>query len=101
METAMKSVRVLGAAIALLFLGTTMVSAQAPKPAGDMMGHHTMDGQVTKVDAKKGWIDVKTSEGSMKLHFPPEALASVKKGDSVTVELGLKDNGPAPSRSTK
>ena len=97
----MKSVRVLGAAIALLFLGTTMVSAQAPKPAGDMMGHHTMDGQVTKVDAKKGWIDVKTSEGSMKLHFPPEALASVKKGDSVTVELGLKDNGPAPSRSTK
>ena len=85
-----------------------MASAQAPKPAGempkpagDMMGHHTMDGQVTKVDAKKGWIDVKTAEGSMKLHFPPEALANVKKGDSVSVELGLKDNGPAPSGSMK
>ena len=97
----MQSKRVLGVAMALLFLGTTMASAQAPKPAGDMMGHHSMEGQVTKVDAKKGWIDVKTSEGSMKLHFPPEALASVKKGDSVTVELGLKDNGPAPSRSMK
>jgi hypothetical protein len=60
-----------------------------------------MDGQVTKVDAKKGWIDVKTAEGSMKLHFPPEALANVKKGDSVSVELGLKDNGPAPSGSMK
>jgi hypothetical protein len=83
----------------LLFLGTTMVSAQAPKPAGETMGHHTMEGQVTKVDAKKGWIDVKTSEGSMKLHFPPEALANVKKGDSVSVELGLKDNGPAASSS--
>ena len=37
----------------------------------------------------------------MKLHFPPSALANVKKGDSVTVELGIKDNGPAPSRSEK
>ena len=65
------------------------------------MGTYKTDGQVTKVDAKKGWVDVKTSEGSMKLHFPPSALANVKKGDSVTVELGIKDNGPAPSRSEK
>jgi hypothetical protein len=56
-----------------------------------------MEGQVTKFDAKKGWVDVKTPEGSMTLHFPPETLANVKKGDSVSVELGLKDNGPAPS----
>ena len=97
----MKAGRVLGTMTGLLFLATTMASAQAPKPAGDTMGRHTMDGQVTKVDAKKGWIDVKTSEGSMKLHFPPEALANVKKGDSVSVELGLKDNGPAPSGSVK
>lgn len=84
----------------LLFLGAaTVASAQAP--AGDMMGKHSMDGQVTKVDAKKGWIDVKTPEGSMKLHFPPAALANVKKGDSVTVELGIKDNGPAPSGADK
>ena len=47
-----------------------------------------MTGEVTKVDAKKGWVDVKTSEGSMKLHFPPDALQTVKKGDSVTVDLG-------------
>jgi len=84
----------------LLVLGAaTVASAQAP--AGDMAGHHSMDGQVTKVDAKKGWIDVKTSEGSMKLHFPPSALANVKKGDAVTVELGIKDNGPAASGADK
>jgi hypothetical protein len=53
------------------------------------------------VDAKKGWIDVKTSEGSMKLHFPPEALANVKKGDAVSVELGLTSTGAAPSGSMK
>jgi hypothetical protein len=36
----------------------------------------------------------------MKLHFPPDALQNVKKGDSVTVELGLKDNGPAAASSS-
>jgi len=51
---------------------------------------HTMDGQVTKVDAKKGWVDIKTPEGRMKVHFPPAALADVKVGDNVTVELGMK-----------
>jgi hypothetical protein len=96
----MKAKRVLATTAGFLLLGATMASAQAPKPAGDM-DRHTMDGQVTKVDAKKGWIDVKTAEGSMKLHFPPAALANVKKGDSVSVELGLKDNGPAPSGSMK
>ena len=96
----MKAKRVLATTASFLLLGATMASAQAPKPAGDM-DRHTMDGQVTKVDAKKGWIDVKTSEGSMKLHFPPEALASVKKGDSVSVELGLKNNGPAASGGEK
>ena len=83
----------------LLFLGASVASAQAP--AGEMMGKHTMDGEVTKVDSKKGWVDVKTAEGSMKLHFPPAALANVKKGDSVSVELGLKDNGPAPKKEPK
>ncbi len=92
--------RVLSALTGLIFLGAaTAASAQAS--AGEMMGKHTMDGQVTKVDAKKGWVDVKTPEGSMKLHFPPAALANVKKGDSITVELSLKDNGPAPGRSEK
>ena len=39
-----------------------------------------MEGQVTKVDAKKGWVDVKTSEGSMKLHFPPEVVGQRQEG---------------------
>lgn len=55
-----------------------------------MSGQHTMDGQVTKVDAKKGWVDIKTPEGRMKVHFPAPALDNVKVGDSVTVELGMK-----------
>jgi len=88
--------RVLTAIAGLLFIGGT--AAPAHPQSGEMAGKHTMDGEVTKVDNKKGWIDVKTSEGAMKLHFPPDALANVKKGDAVSVELGLKDNGPAPKK---
>ena len=88
----MMSARTLVATVAAaLLLSVTTVSAQSP----DAKGKHSMDGEVTKVDAKKGWIDVKTSEGSMKLHFPPEALADIKKGNRVTVDLAIKDNGPA------
>jgi hypothetical protein len=88
---------VLGTAAAALLLSASLASAQSA-PAMDAKGRHSMEGQVTKVDAKKGWIDVKTSEGSMKLHFPPEALADVKKGHQVTVDLAIKDNGPAPKK---
>ncbi len=59
-----------------------------------MMGRHSMQGEVTSVDAKKGWIHLKTSEGTMIMHFPPEALQDVKKGDTIAVDLALKDNGP-------
>jgi hypothetical protein len=65
--------------------------------ADTMTGQHTMDGEVTKVDAKKGWMDVKTPEGRMKLHFPPAALENVKKGDRVTVEIGMTA-GPAAAK---
>jgi hypothetical protein len=61
-----------------------------------MTGRHSMQGEVTSVDAKKGWVHLKTTEGTMILHFPPEALQGVKKGDRMSVDLALKDNGPAP-----
>ena len=93
--------RMLTIAAGALFLSASLAGAQSSTSSSEM-GKHSMEGQVTKVDAKKGWVDVKTSEGSMKLHFPPSALQNVKKGDSVTVELALKDNGPSASgRTTK
>ena len=81
---------VFAAAITLAIVG----AGEAQAPAA-----HTMDGKVTKVNAKKGWVDVKTPEGSMKLHFPPPALDSVKTGDSVTIELGM--SASASSDTTK
>jgi hypothetical protein len=76
----------------LLFLGASVASAQAP--AGEMMGKHTMDGEVTKVDSKKGWVDVKTSEGSMKLHFPPAALGECQEGGFGERRAGAEGQRP-------
>jgi hypothetical protein len=83
-------------AAALLF-GASTVLAQSKAQAA---GRHVIEGQVTKVDAKRGWVDVKTPEGSMKLHFPPTALEGVKKGDSVSVEVAMTTS-PAPERTDR
>jgi hypothetical protein len=79
---------------ALLLSGSGLASAQTP--ADKMVGRHSVDGEVTRVDAKKGWVHVKTTDGTMIVHFPPADLQTLKKGDRITVNLALKDNGPAP-----
>lgn len=91
MKRSVTRATIMAAGIALAAFG----AASAQSPAG-----HSMDGTVTKVDAKKGWVDIKTSEGSMKLHFPPPVLESVKKGDSVTVQLGMTTSPGGMSGST-
>jgi hypothetical protein len=96
-----------GAAAGLLLAGFAIAQGPAappPQPStthaatddAALLGRHTMTGEVTSVTPDKGRLLVKTPEGRMLLHFPTSALQNVKKGDSVTVELALKDNGPAP-----
>ena len=94
--------RMLAILAGTLLLGASVAGAQSTSTSAstDAQSKHTMQGEVTKVDAKKGWVNVKTSEGSMKLHFPPPALQNLKKGDQVTVELGLRDISPAASGRT-
>jgi uncharacterized membrane protein len=86
---------VVAAAVALAAVGGGQT------PASAATDKHTMEGTVTKVDAKKGWVDVKTAEGSMKLHFPPPALDGVKAGDSVTIELGMSASPGGAMPKTK
>jgi hypothetical protein len=87
--------RVVIGAVTLLLCATGSGFAQSGGP-DQMTGRHSMQGEVTSVDAKKGWVHLKTTEGTMILRFPPEALQGVKKGDRMSVDLALKDNGPAP-----
>lgn len=53
------------------------------------MGQHSMQATVTSVDQAKGKVNVRTSDGSLALKFPPEQLRDLKRGDTVTVHLGI------------
>jgi hypothetical protein len=84
--------------------GSDQYKTAAPKTEGatEFKGRHTMEGEVTRVDPTKGTMSLKTAEGTMDLHFPPSALANVKKGDRVAVELALKPaTGPSASPRTE
>ncbi len=88
-------------ALAAMLLSTAGTVAAQTGGSDQMTGRHSMEGKVTSVDAKKGWVHVKTPEGTMIVHFPPSALQGVKKGDAITVDLAMKDNGPAPGKERK
>ena len=86
----MSAARVGALGLALLGLAAGPVAAQS----SDMGGRHSMRGEITRVDSKDGWVHVKTPEGTLIVYVPPQELQTVKKGDAVTLELALKNNGP-------
>jgi hypothetical protein len=78
---------------------TSTSTSTSTRMAGDKAGgKHSVQGEVTRVDTKDGWVHVKTSEGTMIVHVPPADLASVKKGDMVALNLSITGNGPAPKK---
>lgn len=81
-------------ALLLLVAAAAPVLAQSAGSDG-MTGRHSMQGTITSLDEKKGWIHLKTEEGTMIFRVAPESLQGLKKGDRATVDLALKDNGPA------
>jgi hypothetical protein len=83
------------AAVAAALLASSGGSVLAQSTADQMSGRHSMQGTVTSVDAKKGWIHVKTEAGAVIAYFPASDLQAIKKGDTVTLDLAMKDNGPA------
>ena len=58
--------------------------------AGDWQGRHTMTGEVTKINQRKGTFSLKTADGTLDLHAPPDVLANVKKGDQMAVEIAVR-----------
>lgn len=53
-------------------------------------GVHRMSATVIDFDRETGIVDLKTSVGELKMHFPPAALTGLKKGDAVQLQLGLR-----------
>jgi len=58
-----------------------------------MVGRHSMEGEITSLDPKNGWVHVKTSDGTMIMQVPPASLQGMKKGDTVTVDLAMMKSG--------
>ncbi len=72
--------------------GTSGSMSSSSMGGGQMMGEHNMSGTVESVTSK-GFVSVRTDEGTLKLHFP-DASQNLKKGDKITVHLGYsKDSG--------
>jgi hypothetical protein len=82
-------------------VGTSLAPTLRPAPtgAGDRRYREEVRLLGDEPDPKTGHLTVKTAEGNLSLHFPPSALDNVKKGDRVSVELGLKPMGSASSGS--
>ena len=81
-------------------LTTSSYSADQPKStaadttsaAADhrMMGEHEMTGTIGSIDHKTGVVKLETKPHDMELHFPPDALKDLKKGDKITVHMSFK-----------
>ncbi len=63
------------------------------KDMGHKMGKHGMSGTIESIDQKTGWLKVKTEEGSLNVHFPPDSLKDLKNGDTITVYLSFSKGG--------
>ena len=55
-----------------------------------LMGRHKMSGTVTMINHSKGTLVLKNGVADMTLHFPPDAIKSLKNGDTITVYLGFR-----------
>ena len=78
----------------LLVSSAAVVGAQTDQT----IGRHSMEGEVTRVDTTKGWVHVKTSDGTLIVHFPPSEIRNLQKGDTIKLYLALTDNGPSPKK---
>ncbi len=64
---------------------TSMPPRTSQAQPGQEMGRHDMRGTVESV-SPDGMVEVRTSEGSLKVHFP-QASQHLKKGDTITLHL--------------
>lgn len=61
------------------------------------MGRHDMTGTVESV-SPDGFVEVKTAEGTLKVHFP-EAGQHLKKGEKITLHLAYTIDSPSSPSS--
>lgn len=55
----------------------------------DVKGRHHMPATVTGMDADTGEVYVTSAGMSLKVHFPPAAIADLEVGDEITLHLAF------------
>ena len=73
-----------------------MAFSATPQPEGaltgqQLEGEHTMTGTVTTVGKTLGNLSLNTGEGPLILAFPPQAIADLSQGDTITIYLGFAE----------
>ena len=72
--------------------GQVMVADPSAAARGQV--HHKVSGRVTDINRNSGQVTIRTPEGgSMKLTLPPLAVASIRKGDDVSVNVVVAPQG--------
>ncbi len=66
-----------------------------PAWAATTKGKHSMTGTITMIDHTSGMLTLKTTEGDLKLHFPPSSVQKLKEGDTITVHLSYSESSAA------
>ena len=85
------SARWLAAAVLIM----QIVVAPAWAATAKVQGRHSMTGTITMIDHTTGMLTLKTSEGDLKLHFPPSSVQQLKEGDTITVHLSYSESSAA------
>jgi hypothetical protein len=65
-------------------------STTAAADTAGMMGGHDMTGTIDRIDHKTGVVKLESKPHDLELHFPPDSIKDLKKGDKITVHMSFK-----------
>jgi hypothetical protein len=69
--------------------GGQMEGGRMQRNMPNLMGMHKMPAKVTSIDKQTGIVKVNAEGMDLTVHFPPESLANVKQGDTITLHLAF------------
>ncbi len=58
------------------------------------MGQHQVSGTVSNLDKQSGRFDLTTGEATLRLQFDPQAVAALRDGQRIIVDMGFKREEP-------
>jgi len=76
--------------VVLVSAGASMAAPPGAGPGAAGDGPRLMRGEVTKISEAKGTLMLKTADGDLELQLPPSAVKGIKKGDHLTVRIGVR-----------